>query len=175
MPPLLPQRKRSARSKNGQQCTARRLLRAGALVLFKSPLKGGRTFNDGAPVHELHVRPPPANKKRRCRRQRLFSLSKNLVAFRRRSGERKSDHFLRRHVRRRKYFSACKRARWPPKVDGACAAAGRKPLCQKGILFDSLKKDAAGGSAFFMHAFLSPSRARDTRPRGCRRGYGRRG
>ncbi len=160
MPPLLPQRKRSARSKNGQQCTARRLVRAGALVLFKSPLKGGRTFNDGAPVHELHVRPPPANKKRRCRRQRLFSLSKNLVAFRRRSGE---------------YFSACKRARWPPKVDGACAAAGRKPLCQKGILFDSLKKDAAGGSVFFMHAFLSPSRARGTRPRGCRRGCGRRG
>ena len=31
-------------------------------------------------------------------------------------------HFLRRHVRRRKYFSACKRARRPPPADGACAA-----------------------------------------------------
>ena len=31
-------------------------------------------------------------------------------------------HFLRRHVRRRKYFSACKRARRPPEADGACAA-----------------------------------------------------
>jgi len=46
-------------------------------------------------------------------------LFKNLVEFRRRSGERKSNHFLRRHVRRRKYFSACK-----------------SPV-KKGILFDS--------------------------------------
>ena len=51
------------------------------------------------------------------------SLSKNLVEFRRRSGERKSNHFLRRHVRRRKYFSACKRAHWAPLVYNACAAA----------------------------------------------------
>ena len=35
-------------------------------------------------------------------------LVKNLVEFRRRSGERKSNHFLRRHVRLRKYFSGCK-------------------------------------------------------------------
>ena len=52
----------------------------------------------------------------------IFSSSKNLVEFRRCSGERKSDHFLRRHVRRRKYFSACKRARCPPPADSACAA-----------------------------------------------------
>ena len=50
------------------------------------------------------------------------SVSKDLVEFRRRSGERKSKHFLRRHVRRRKYFSACKRARRPPPADSACAA-----------------------------------------------------
>ena len=49
-------------------------------------------------------------------------LSKNLVEFRRWCGERKSNHFLRRHVRLRKYCSACKRARRPPKADGACAA-----------------------------------------------------
>ena len=46
------------------------------------------------------------------------SLSKNLVEFRRRSGERKSNHFLRRHVRRRKYFSGCK--------CGICAPAAHK-------------------------------------------------
>ena len=45
--------------------------------------------------------------------------SKSLAEFRRRSGERKSNHFLRRHVRRRKYRSACK-----------------SPV-KKGILFDS--------------------------------------
>ena len=39
------------------------------------------------------------------------SLSKNLMAFRRCSGEKKPNHFLRRHVRRRKYRSACKRVR----------------------------------------------------------------
>nr|DAG09328.1 MAG TPA: hypothetical protein [Caudoviricetes sp.] len=66
-------------------------------------------------------------------------MSKNLVAFRRRSGERESDHFLRRHVRRRKYFSACKRARRSPKVNGACAAVRQPPLCQKVILFDRLR------------------------------------
>lgn len=44
MPPLPLQWKRSARNKNGQQCAARRLVRAGALVLFKSPLKGGEDF-----------------------------------------------------------------------------------------------------------------------------------
>ena len=48
--------------------------------------------------------------KPRCRSSGGCSLSKNLVEFRCRSGERKSNHFLRRHVRRRKYFSACKRA-----------------------------------------------------------------
>ena len=41
MPPLLPQKKRSARNKNGQQCTARRLVRAGAL----------RLSTEGAPGH----------------------------------------------------------------------------------------------------------------------------
>ena len=67
------------------------------------------------------------------------SLSKNLVEFRRRSGERKSNHFLRRHARRRKYFSACKRARRPPWADGACAAVRpQTPLSKKRRFFDSL-------------------------------------
>lgn len=38
------------------------------------------------------------------------SVCQKFVEFRRRCGERKSNHFLRRHVRLRKYFSACKRA-----------------------------------------------------------------
>ena len=62
-------------------------------------------------------------------------LVKNLVEFRRRSGERKSDHFLRRHVRRRKYRSACKRARRPPKADGACAAVRPQILLSKKYYF----------------------------------------
>ena len=66
-------------------------------------------------------------------------LVKNLVEFRRRRGERKSNHFLRRHVRLRKYFSACKRARRPPWADGACAAVRpQTPLSKKRRFFDSL-------------------------------------
>ena len=49
------------------------------------------------------------------------------------------DHFLRRHVRLRKYFSACKRARRPPWADGACAAVRpQTPLSKKRRFFDSL-------------------------------------
>ena len=72
-------------------------LMTGGMLLFK--MKGGGE----------HRSPPP-------------QLVKNLVEFRRRSGERKSNHFLRRHVRLRKYCSACKRACRPPEADGACAA-----------------------------------------------------
>ena len=55
-----PQRKRRARNKNGQQCTARRLVRAGALVLFKSPLKGGRTSMTALPF--MHCMSVPTRK-----------------------------------------------------------------------------------------------------------------
>ena len=65
----------------------------------------------------------------------IVSLPKSLVEFRRRSGERKSNHFLRRHVRRRKYFSACKRARRPPKQTARALQSGRKLLCQKSNTF----------------------------------------
>ena len=76
--------------------------------------------------------PTPAAHKRRVIRRPPCSLSKSLVEFRRRSGERKSNHFLRRHVRRRKYFSACKRARRPPPADSACAAVRPQiPLSKK--------------------------------------------
>jgi hypothetical protein len=50
-------------------------------------------------------------------------LSKNLVEFRQWHGERKSNHFLRRHVRRRKYFSGCK--------CGICALAAHKLCAQQ--------------------------------------------
>ena len=44
-------------------------------------------------------------------------------------------HFLRRHVRRRKYFSACKRARRSLLADGACAAVRPQPHLSKSITF----------------------------------------
>ena len=61
----------------------------------------------------------------------------NLVAFHQRCGERKSNHFLRRHVRLRKYRSACKRARRSPWADSACAAVRPQNPGQQVILFDS--------------------------------------
>ena len=70
----------------------------------------------------------------------------NLAAFHQRCGERKSDHFLRRHVRLRKYRSACKRARRPPPAEGACAAVRQQNPCQKVILFDRLKAPEAFAS-----------------------------
>ena len=89
------------------------------------------------------------------------SVSKDLVEFRRRSGERKSKHFLRRHVRRRKYFSACKRALCPPRADRECAAVRPQTLCQKVILFDSIKKPPAVQEVF---SYTSVFRT-DPRPR----------
>ena len=74
------------------------------------------------------------------RKRRLSRLIKKASQSLRPQAQRKPDHFLRRHVRRRKYFSACKRARRPPEADGACAAVRQPPLCQKGFLFDSLKR-----------------------------------
>ena len=71
---------------------------------------------------------------------------RNIVAFHQRCGERKSNFFLRRHVRLRKYRSACKRASWPPEADSACAAVRPQLPCQKGILFDRLKAPEAFAS-----------------------------
>ena len=65
----------------------------------------------------------------------MLSLSKNLVEFRRRSGERKPNYFLRRHVRRRKYFSACKRASCPSPRTASAMQSGSPPLCQKSNTF----------------------------------------
>ena len=66
------------------------------------------------------------------------SLSKNLAAFRRRSGERKSDHFRRRHVRRGKYFSGCKCGICAPAAHKLCAQQTAAPLSKKQYFFDSL-------------------------------------
>ena len=63
------------------------------------------------------------------------ACSKTSQSFAAAAAKESLDHFLRRHVRRRKYFSACKRAHRPPKADGACAAAGRKPFRQKSTTF----------------------------------------
>ena len=100
-------------------------------------------------------------------------LVKNLVEFRRRRGERKSNHFLRRHVRLRKYFSACKRARRPPKADGACAAVRPlTPLSKKEYFFDRQNSRHPHGMATvfvlaylrFFFLFLSSASAASDRP-----------
>ena len=69
------------------------------------------------------------------------SLSKSLAEFRRRSGERKSNHFLRRHVRLRKYFSGCKCGICVPQAHKLCAQQTVAPL-SKSNTFDS--NDPAG-------------------------------
>ena len=101
------------------------------------------------------------NGKTSCTAGGFPGMSKNLVEFRRRSGERKSDHFLRRHVRRRKYFSACKRASCPHWRTASALQSGRKPLCQKVILFDSLRKPPAQQEVFPFVSMLKT----DPRPR----------
>ena len=88
------------------------------------------------------------------------SLSKNLVAFHQWRGERKSDHFLRRHVRRRKYFSACKRTRRLPPADGACAAVRPQILCQKVLLFDRRNTPCAAAQGVSAMVFFQPSAQR---------------
>ena len=88
------------------------------------------------------------------------SLSKNLVAFHQWRGERKSDHFLRRHVRRRKYFSACKRARRSSWADGECAAVRPQTLCQKVFLFDRRNTPCAAAQGVSAMVFFQPSAQR---------------
>ena len=92
---------------------------------------------------------------------RARPFSKNLVAFHQRCGERKSDHFLRRHVRLRKYRSACKRARRPPPAEGACVAVRPQHPCQKVILFDRLKAPEAfaSGASFTGYTDIQPGSA----------------
>ena len=48
---------------------------------------------------------------------------------------KKSNYFLRRHVRRRKYRSACKRARCSSPADSACAAVRPQTSFQKSNTF----------------------------------------
>jgi len=45
------------------------------------------------------------------------------------------DHFLRRHVRRRKYRSACKRARRPPRRMARALQQAANPFVKKVLLF----------------------------------------
>ena len=73
--------------------------------------------------------------------QAFLRPSKNLVEFRRRSGERNKICFLPRHVRGGKHFSSRKRAKWPQTVDILCAVAGRNLFVGKGFaFFDELKR-----------------------------------
>ena len=56
------------------------------------------------------------------------ACQKSLAEFRARKREIKPNHFLRRHVRRRKYFSAHKCANRPPQADGAFAQRAASTL-----------------------------------------------
>ena len=58
------------------------------------------------------------------------TCQKSLAEFRARRHEIESSHFLRRHVRRRKYFSARKCANRPPQADGAFAQRAASPLSE---------------------------------------------
>ena len=55
---------------------------------------------------------------------------KSLAEFRARKREIRSHHFLRGHVRRRKYFSARKCANRPPQADGAFAQRAASTLSE---------------------------------------------
>ena len=117
----------------------RRLFSRRACILLSNESEGGRRRETAPlcdPDHAHHAaavsgcacgadarqRKHRTNGKTTCGAGSFLGVSKDLVEFRRRSGERKSKHFLRRHVRRRKYFSACKRALCPPRADRECAA-----------------------------------------------------
>ena len=75
---------------------------------------------------------------------------KNLVEFRRRSGERKSDHFLRRHVRRRKYFSGCKCGICAPAAHKLCAQQTATPLVKKEYFLTVSKSRRPGRGGGFL-------------------------
>ena len=91
-------------------------------------------------------------------------LSKDLVAFRRRSGERKSNHFLRRHVRRRKYFSGCKCGICAPAAHKLCAQQTAPPLVKKEYFLTVSKSRRSGRSGGFPYFYSVNWRA--AAPRG---------
>ena len=63
---------------------------------------------------------------RRLSLRDLFSISENLVEFRRRSGERNKICFLPRHALGRKLFSPRKRAKWPNGVPTRLLPCGER-------------------------------------------------
>jgi hypothetical protein len=78
-------------------------------------------------------------------------VSKNLVEFRRCSGERNKICFLPRHARGGKHFSPRKRAQWTPSAAIARAAEGRNLSVGKGFaFFDGLKRRLERAGAFRM-------------------------
>ena len=95
---------------------------------------------------------------RRLSLRDLFSISENLVEFRRRSGERNKICFLTRHVRGRKRFSPRKRAKWPLSADILCAAAGCDLFVGKGFaFFDGLTRRHSLRELFvFVRNFYQP-------------------
>ena len=74
------------------------------------------------------------------------ACQKSLAEFRARKREIKPNHFLRRHVRRRKYFSAHKCANRPPQADGAFAQGAASTLSENpaGVFRQSPPQDRIG-------------------------------
>jgi len=81
---------------------------------------------------------------------RDFPISKSLAEFRRRSGERKSNHFLRRHARRGKYFSGCKCGICAPAAHKLCAQQTAGLFVGKQDVFRQPKDPGAAAPGFFV-------------------------
>ena len=79
------------------------------------------------------------------------SLSKKPAAFRRRSGERKSDHFRRRHVRRGNTFQA---------ASVEFVRSRLQPFCQKSNTFLTVSEKAPAGAGACWGSVSAITRAR---------------
>ena len=75
-----------------------------------------------------------------------LSLSKSLAEFRGRSREISVNHFRRRRVRRRKYFSRSGVSNCPPLADNRGAERSASPFVEEGFaFFDKLKAAQESG------------------------------
>ena len=112
--------RRSRYSAGGQHCAA-----AGRKPFFKK----GILFDSDNPAGS-------------CPRSVGSACPKASQSFANGAAKESLDHFLRRHVRLRKYRSACKRARHPPRRTARALQQAANPFVKKVLLFDS--NDPAG-------------------------------
>ena len=90
-----------------------------------------------APAHNLAAADVPETATtpagRVCRA--AAACSKTSQSFAAAAAKESLDHFLRRHVRRRKYRSACKRAHRPPRRTARALQQAANPFVKKVLLF----------------------------------------